>query len=152
MSNLKIQLENITINIPEISLDEIDNIEADIERLRPRGVEAKELIPLLMSCIDLTSLEATDTIEKIKGLAKNAKNPHSKLPPAAAVCVYPTLIGDIKNELAGTDIKIATVAGGFPHGQVSSKVKYAEVAEAVNAGANEVDLVCSRKLFHEKIR
>ena len=96
MNNQTIQLENITINIPEISLEEIDNLEADIERLRPRG--PKELIPLLMSCIDLTSLEATDTIEKIKGLANNAKILTKNFPPAA-VCVYPTLVRRYKDEL-----------------------------------------------------
>ena len=45
MNNQTIQLENITINIPEISLEEIDNLEADIERLRPRGAEANSSFP-----------------------------------------------------------------------------------------------------------
>ena len=150
MENQTIKINDLEITIPEISLEEIEAIEADIERLRPRGKEASDLIPTLMSFVDLTSLEATDTVEKINTFASTAKSPHSRLPSPAATCVFPTLVNEIKDQLNETNINIATVAGGFPHGQVSSRVKFAEVAEAINAGADEIDLVCSRKLFYEK--
>jgi len=55
-----------------------------------------------------------------------------------SVCVSPSMLPLVLPE--GTDLKVAVVAG-FPSGKHTSAVKAAEAAEAVRAGADEVDMV-----------
>ena len=65
----------------------------------------------------------------------------------AAVCVYPTMIGVAREALAGTGIKVASVATAFPSGQSSLQVKLDDTRAAVEAGADEIDMVISRGAF-----
>src|SRR5436189_17678 len=69
------------------------------------------------------------------------------VPPVAAVCVYPDLVGVARAELAGSPVAVASVATAFPSGRASLAVKLADVAEAVDAGADEVDMVIDRGAF-----
>jgi deoxyribose-phosphate aldolase len=69
------------------------------------------------------------------------------VPPVAAVCVYPDLVGLARGELAGSGVAVASVATAFPSGRASLAVKLADVADAVNAGADEVDMVIDRGAF-----
>jgi deoxyribose-phosphate aldolase len=62
----------------------------------------------------------------------------------AAVCVYPTFIKTVKDNLKGSDINIASVAAGFPSGQTPLFIKREEVRFAVDQGADEIDIVISR--------
>jgi len=47
----------------------------------------------------------------------------------------------------GTGVKVASVATGFPSGQTSLGIKFAEVREVVELGADEVDMVIDRGAF-----
>lgn len=102
-----------------------------------------------VSMVDLTTLEGKDTPGKVASLCRKARQPSddSSIPPVAAVCIYPSLIKEARKHLADSPIKIASVATAFPSGQSSLKVRLQEVKYAVNAGADEIDMVINRGLF-----
>lgn len=96
----------------------------------------------LLNCIDLTTLEGSDTEAKVEELCRKAV-----AFPTAAVCVYPPFVALAKKRLAGTPIHVASVAGAFPAGQSPIEIKVAEVRYAVEQGADEIDMVISRGKF-----
>lgn len=100
----------------------------------------------LLGFLDLTTLEGSDTREKVVKLCRQAafSSINKGYPDAAAVCVYPSLAGFARKELEGTGIHVASVAGGFPSGQTSLHVKLEEVKYAIEEGADEIDTVISR--------
>ena len=69
------------------------------------------------------------------------------MPPVAAVCVYPNLVPTAKARLDGSGVKVASVATAFPSGQSPLAVKLADVREAVELGADEIDMVIDRGAF-----
>ncbi len=100
--------------------------------------------------VDLTTLEGADTPGKVRGLCAKARQPDPgdpEVPPVAAVCVYPDLVAVARRELAGSGVAVASVATAFPSGRASLAVKLADVADAVAAGADEVDMVIDRGAF-----
>ncbi|MBO0775258.1 MAG: deoxyribose-phosphate aldolase [Actinobacteria bacterium] len=100
--------------------------------------------------VDLTTLEGADTPGKVRGLCAKARRPDPDdpgVPPVAAVCVYPDLVGLARAGVAGSPVAVASVATAFPSGRASLAVKLADVAEAVAAGADEVDMVIDRGAF-----
>jgi deoxyribose-phosphate aldolase len=109
---------------------------------------------LAMSMLDLTTLEGKDSPEKVRALCAKAICPHissvplkDPVPHVAAVCVYPMLVPTAKQALVGHNIKIAAVATGFPSGQYPLDIRLKDVRAAVEAGADEIDMVVSRGLF-----
>ena len=106
----------------------------------------------ILSSIDLTTLEGSDSRQAVVALCKKAQafyNPQRQVPCTAAVCVYPPFVAIAKEELKGTDIRVASVAGAFPAGQSPIEIKVAEVRYAVHEGADEIDMVISRGKFLE---
>jgi len=107
-------------------------------------------LDMAVRMVDLTTLEGADTPGKVRGLCAKARHPDPAdpaVPPVAAVCVYPDLVAVAKGELAGSQVAVASVATAFPSGRASLAVKLADVAEAVDAGADEVDMVIDRGAF-----
>lgn len=107
-------------------------------------------LKLALSMIDLTTLEGSDTVGKVRQLCYKAKHLHDNypnLPSVAAVCVYPTMIKIAKRELRNSKIKVASVATAFPSGQSNTKYKIDETKFAISEGADEVDMVISRGKF-----
>ena len=103
-----------------------------------------------VSMIDLTTLEGQDTPGKIAQLCAKALHPHApdpSVPPTAAVCVYPALVAVAKAHVAGTSVKVASVATAFPSGQAPLRTRLAEVRAAVADGADEIDMVINRNAF-----
>lgn len=99
----------------------------------------------VFGCIDNTSLGTTDTDDVIIQLCNSSMAMRgSDFGPVAAVCVYPRYVALAKRLLAGSSIRVATVAGAFPHGQVTTSQKVAEVQAAIASGADEVDVVICR--------
>lgn len=121
-----------------------------IERIENRVNETSDKTPYLrniLSLIDLTTLEGTDNNMSINRLCQKAralKSDDGNIPGVAAVCVYPIFVKQAKENLAGRDIQIASVAGAFPSGQSSLEVRLKEVEYAVKNGADEIDMVISR--------
>ena len=104
-------------------------------------------LKLAVRMIDLTTLEGKDTPGKVRQLCRKALVPLDRDPsigPCAAVCVYPNLVAMAKQALAGSTVKVASVATAFPSGQSPLDVKLAEVRRAVGLGADEIDMVIDR--------
>jgi deoxyribose-phosphate aldolase len=107
-------------------------------------------IRLAIECMDLTTLEGKDSEGRVRSLCAKARKPAPhlpELPSVAAVCVYPNLVPVAKDTLRGTSIKVASVATAFPSGQSSLEVKLADTQAAIDAGADEIDMVIDRGAF-----
>ena len=109
-------------------------------------------IRLAISMVDLTTLEGADTPEKVRSLCDRGMRPLPReldppIPPVAAVCVYPSMVRTAKDRLEGVPVKVASVATAFPSGQTPIDTRLAEVAAAVEAGADEIDMVINRGAF-----
>ena len=102
-----------------------------------------------VSMTDLTTLEGKDTPGKIESLCRKALRPHEdpRLPPVAAVCVYPAMVSRAKAIVGGSKVKVASVATAFPSGQTHFRNRLAEVRGAVADGADEIDMVINRGAF-----
>jgi deoxyribose-phosphate aldolase len=124
-----------------------------IERFCSRSIKTSSKtagLKLALSMIDLTTLEGKDTNGKVRQLCYKAMHPHDSiknLPTVAAICVYPSHVSTAKKALQGSDIKVASVATGFPSGQSSLDAKLNETKFAVEQGADEIDMVISRGQF-----
>ena len=92
----------------------------------------------ILQFIDLTSLSIADNSGNIAKLCAKAIDKK-----VAAVCTYPNFVEIVKEALAGSGIKAASVAGCFPSAQSHISIKTAEVEFAVRSGADEIDMVIS---------
>lgn len=109
----------------------------------------KDVYKFLYSCIDLTTLNSTDTKESVWKFTEkiNAfEGSNFEINNVAAICVYPNFAKTVKEALTA-DVKIACVSGGFPTSQTFTEVKIAETALAVADGADEIDIVLNLGLF-----
>jgi deoxyribose-phosphate aldolase len=107
-------------------------------------------LDMAISMIDLTTLEGQDTPGKVRAICAKARRPDPADPTApqvAAVCVYPDLAHLAAAEVKGTGIHVASVATAFPSGRTSLEVKLADAKYAIEAGADEVDMVIDRGAF-----
>jgi deoxyribose-phosphate aldolase len=127
--------------------------EARVATLSTRSIKTtakRWAIDLAISMIDLTTLEGQDTPGKVRALCAKARRPDPadpSTPRVAAVCVYPDLAGVAADALHGSGVKVASVATAFPSGRASRAVKLADTADAVAAGADEIDMVIDRGAF-----
>src|SRR6478735_7933382 len=107
-------------------------------------------IDLAIRMVDLTTLEGQDTPGKVRALASKAMRPDPAdptCPSAAAVCVYPDMVATVKETLGSSGVKVAAVATAFPSGRAALAVKLADTRDAVEAGADEIDMVIDRGAF-----
>jgi deoxyribose-phosphate aldolase len=104
---------------------------------------------LAVRCLDLTSLDGDETEERIRALCDRAVQPDPndpEIPSVAAVVLYPAKVAEAAGRLAGTAVKVASVAG-FPSAEGPLEVRLAEIRRAVEDGAAEIDIVLNRPLF-----
>lgn len=104
-------------------------------------------LKLAVSMIDLTTLEGKDTPGKVKQMCQKALRPldsDGSIGPVGAVCVYPNFVTVAKEALAGSPVKVASVATAFPAGQLPLNIKLEDVRRAVDFGADEIDMVIDR--------
>ncbi len=102
--------------------------------------------------IDLTSLTSLDTKERIWQLTNRVNDyegTRPDVPNVAAICTFPLFVETVKETLSAQDVKIVSVAGGFPASQTFMEVKIAETAMAVMQGADEIDIVMNIGRFME---
>ncbi len=133
---------------PELLKEELDAI-------KTAAAEEKNRTDLILAfnCIDLTTLNATDTQAKGKLFAENVNNlqaEHGEFGNVAAICVYPTLVKTVRDHLKLPEVNIASVAGGFPSSMTYKKIKVDEAVMAVGDGADEIDIVISLGEFFEE--
>ncbi len=109
-----------------------------------------------ISCMDLTTLSGDDTEQRVKRLCAKARNPvrpdilHAlglgdRRITTGAVCVYHEMIPAARRALEGTNIPVAAVSTGFPAGLSPYRLRVQEIRESVAAGAQEIDIVISRR-------
>jgi deoxyribose-phosphate aldolase len=134
------------------SVDEV-GLEARAAALGTRSIKTTSklaALDLAVRCMDLTTLEGIDTPGKVRAMCAKAVRPDPTMPdvPAvAAVCVYPELVATAAASVAGTGVKVASVAGTFPAGLGPLDVRLDEIRAAVAAGADEIDIVLNRSAF-----
>jgi deoxyribose-phosphate aldolase len=136
----------------DIPVDQVGIIER-AERFTKRSIKTESKIQglkLALNMIDLTTLEGKDTEGKVKQMCYKAMHMHDAMPgipTVAAVCVYPSMVGIAKAALKGSSVKVASVSTAFPAGQAPLQVKLDDTRFAVEAGADEIDMVISRGKF-----
>jgi deoxyribose-phosphate aldolase len=107
-------------------------------------------IDLAIRMVDLTTLEGQDTPGKVRTLCAKAARPDPTdptCPSTAAVCVYGDMVGIAKESLGDSGVHIAAVATAFPSGRAAMDIKIADTKDAVEAGADEIDMVIDRGAF-----
>ncbi len=108
-----------------------------------------------VTCLDLTTLSGDDTPGRIQRLCAKARQPiradmlaalgfEPQNIKVAAVCVYPARVRDAVAALKGSNIPVASVATGFPAAQTHINQRTAEIEQAIEAGAGEIDVVIQR--------
>lgn len=92
-----------------------------------------------LGLIDLTTLNNNDTNEIVIELCKKAKTEFGSVP---AICIFRQFIPAAKQYLSenNLNVKIATVTN-FPHGGTDIELALRETQEAIDLGADEVDIV-----------
>ncbi len=109
-----------------------------------------------ITCIDLTTLSGDDTENRVRRLCQKAKFPirsdlleNLELEPGTittgAICVYHDMVTAAVSALEGSGIPVAAVSTGFPAGLSPFPLRLAEIGESVEAGAQEIDIVISRR-------
>src|ERR687884_655974 len=121
--------------LPRIgSIDQVA-VEARAAELAKRSIKKDAKVwalELAIRCCDLTTLEGQDTPGKVAALCSKAIRPDpgdATVPSVAAVCVYPNLVAAAKERLAGSGVKVASVATAFPSGQAPTALKVTEVRD-----------------------
>ncbi|HET9570405.1 MAG TPA: deoxyribose-phosphate aldolase [Bacteroidales bacterium] len=149
-------MDKITSVLKEYANFNEAEVQKSIEEILQRRKAAnhnKKVYETILSCIDLTSLNTTDTEEGIAKMVQKVNDfgeNFPELPNVAAICVYPAMVKTVR-ECLTEGVEIASVAAGFPHSQTFIEVKVAETSLAVLDGASEIDIVLSvGKLFEKK--
>ncbi|MCJ8292641.1 MAG: deoxyribose-phosphate aldolase [Crocinitomicaceae bacterium] len=128
-------------------------VEERVARFQTRSIKNESKmqgLKMALNMIDLTTLEGKDTPGKVKQMcykAMHLHDAHPGLPTVAAVCVYPSMVKIAVNEVKGSGVKVASVSTAFPSGQAPMDVKITDTKFAVDAGADEIDMVISRGKF-----
>jgi len=110
-------------------------------------------IDMAISMVDLTTLEGADSAGKVKALCAKAVRPDPTdltVPSVGAICVYNDMVKIVRTELnsiGGSEVAVAAVATAFPSGRASLNVKKLDTQDAIDAGANEIDMVIDRGAF-----
>lgn len=116
-----------------------------IEKKLPAN-NTEEVKKLLFNCIDLTTLNSSDSDESVMKFTERVNKFDEEFPElknVAAICVYPNFAQVVKDTLEVENVNIACVSGGFPSSQTFIEVKIAETAMAIMEGADEIDIVIS---------
>lgn len=146
----------------EINIDDKFNVNVDENEVKntiqslKNGLSVRkkdvELKKRCLSLIDLTTLNPTDgnehveiIVDKINRLTETFPG----VPNVAAICVYPALVSTVKQNLVTNDVKIASVAAGFPSSQTFIDIKLTECQMCLEMGADELDVVISLGNFLE---
>jgi deoxyribose-phosphate aldolase len=107
-----------------------------------------------ISLMDLTTLSGDDSAGRVRRLCAKARQPvRADILDAlgmqglttGAVCVYHDMVATAVDALAGSGIPVAAVSTGFPAGLSPFHLRIAEIGESVAAGAQEIDIVISRR-------
>ena len=129
-------------------------IKENVEKILVKSEKNRnqEVLKRIYSYIDLTTLNSNDGKESVWKFVEQVNNfdgSRSDMNNVAAICVYPNFVSVVKEALTDGEVKIASVAAGFPSSQTFMEVKIAEVALAVADGADEIDIVLNTGNYQE---
>lgn len=122
-------------------------VTAEVKRILDENLvknSNEEVYKFLFNCIDLTTLQSTDSPRSVADFTEKVnqfETEHPDMPNVAAICVYPNFAQVVRAVLEVSEVEIACVSGGFPSSQTFPEVKVAETALAVDGGADEIDIV-----------
>ena len=139
--------------LPRIGSVDAVALEERAATLAKRSIKREsklQALDLAIRMMDLTTLEGQDTPGKVAALCSKAMRPDPtdlSVPSVAAICVYPNLVATARERVAGSGVKVASVATAFPSGQSPTEIKVAETRAVVELGADEVDMVIDRGAF-----
>jgi deoxyribose-phosphate aldolase len=136
----------------------VDQVGADARAamLATRSIKTSSkrwAIDTAISMVDLTTLEGADTAGKVRALCSKAVRPDPTdltVPSVGAICVYNDMVGVARKHLdaiGGEHVPVAAVSTAFPSGRASIEVKIQDTQDAINAGAEEIDMVIDRGAF-----
>ena len=146
---MEIILENFPV--PQ----EFERLESIISNIKQESVKKKDnidVLKLIFNCIDLTSLNTTDSADGIRIFTEKVNTfsvDYPGMPEVAAVCVFPVFAPVLKSTLKREEVKKAVVSAGFPSSQTFTDVKKLETRRALEFGVDEVDIVLSVGEFLE---
>ena len=116
-------------------------------------MEKQAIYKAVLGMIDLTSLNSTDTYDKIAAMTEKVNRFHESFPDyplPASICVYPNFAATVTRTRASEDVHVTVVGGCFPASQSPLQVKILECETAVRDGADEVDIVLALNSFLQK--
>ena len=123
-----------------------DEVQQTLEKINssiPPG-NNKNLLKQIFGLIDLTTLSEQDNIESVSLLCEKVNRlaeMFPEMPGVAAICIYPELVSVVKEKLDHPLVSIASVGGGFPASQTFTNIKVMEIEQAIEQGAEEIDIV-----------
>lgn len=149
------EITNLALRRYLFGLPGVDEVGATARAamLRTRSIKTTSkawALDAVISMIDLTTLEGADSVGKVRALVAKARTPEpgdATCPRPAAVCVYNDMVSTALEAVGDSGIHVAAVSTAFPSGRASLAVRLADTAEAVDAGAHEIDMVIDRGAF-----
>ncbi|WP_018108117.1 deoxyribose-phosphate aldolase [Bacteroides propionicifaciens] len=123
------------------------DVKSSLEKLLEKNLEkndTQEVKKLLFNCVDLTTLQTTDSQESVLKFTEKVNqfdDEYPELGHVAAICVYPNFAKIVSQTLEVDDVQVTCVSGGFPSSQTYIEVKIAETSMALYEGATEIDIV-----------
>lgn len=141
----------MTLELCPLSLDDI---QSELEAIREIAAanSSKKMLETALSCIDLTTLNSTDTHGSVRAFTEKVNQfpiHFAGMNNVAAICVYPNMVQTVRETLKVSGVRIAATAGGFPSSMTFLEIKMQEASLAVAAGADEIDLVLPLWAFLE---
>ncbi len=133
-----------------ISDKEVKEKVAQLIETKVAGNNTPEVKKLLFNCIDLTTLNSTDSVESVIAFTEKVNQFEAEFPDlknVAAICVYPNFAKTVYDTLEVENVNIACVSAGFPSSQTFIEIKVAETNLAILNGADEIDIVISIGAF-----
>ncbi len=127
--------------------------EARVTTLSTRSIKTTAkawALDLAISMVDLTTLEGQDTFGKVRALCAKGRQPDPEdvsCPRVAAICVYPDMVATARVALGSSGVQVASVATAFPSGRSALGIKLQDTRDALEAGADEIDMVIDRGAF-----
>src|ERR671917_928288 len=118
-------LRRFLLGLPGVDPVGIEQRAASLATRSIKKASKLAAIDLAISMVDLTTLEGADTPGKVRNLARKAMLPdpdRPDTPQTAAVCVYPDMVPTARDEVAGSGVKVASVATAFPAGRSSLEI------------------------------
>lgn len=146
-------LRNFLADLPPVDQVGADSRAAMLATRSIKTTSKSWAIDMAISMVDLTTLEGADSVGKVKALCAKAVRPDPtdlSVPSVGAICVYNDMVKTVRTELnsiGGQNIAVAAVATAFPSGRASLAVKKIDTQDALNSGANEIDMVIDRGAF-----